>query len=453
MTSFSGLRNAAAALNAERYAMQIAGQNIANADTPGYTRERADLVATGPVAGVTRLYSVPDSTPGTVNATGASRLNDPVIDARARTEHARSGYFDTKAATISNVETDFDEPSDGGLAEQLNAFWTSWSTVATHPGPDVSARTALLQQAQSVAGTLNQMSANLSTITSSTQQALASSAGQIQDAANAVGSLNAAITVATASGVPSANLQDQRDLLLSKLAELGGAQAQLQTDGSVTVTMGGQTLVSGSTVSAVALDATGTKMTIGGTTATLTGGAAQAQTELLGTILPDYQAQLDSVASTLASTVNAQHQAGQDLSGTAGGPFFSGAGAASIKVAITDPSKVAASAATGTASLDGSNAQAIAAMGLLPGGADATYRTLVAKLGSDSAQATQQSATQAAITSNVDTLQSQASGVSYDDEVSNLLTFQRAYQASSRVLTTIDDMLDTLINHTGRAGL
>ena len=105
MTSFSGLRNASSALNAERYAMQIAGQNIANADTPGYTRERADLVATGPVAGVTRLYSVADGTPGTVNATGASRLNDVVIDARARTEHARSGYFDTKAATISNVET------------------------------------------------------------------------------------------------------------------------------------------------------------------------------------------------------------------------------------------------------------------------------------------------------------------------------------------------------------
>ena len=452
MTSFSGLRNASSALNAERYAMQIAGQNIANADTPGYTRERADLVATGPVAGVTRLYSVADGTPGTVNATGASRLNDVVIDARARTEHARSGYFDTKAATISNVETDFDEPSDGGLAEQLNAFWTSWSTVSTHPG-DESARTALLQQAQSVASTLNEMSTNLSTITDSTQQALASSAAQIQDAANSVGSLNAAITVATASGVPAANLQDQCDVLLSKLAALGGAQAQLQTDGSVTVTMGGQTLVSGSTASTVALDGTGTKVTIGGSVATLTGGAAQAQTELLGTILPNYQAQLDAVANTLASTVNTQHQAGQDLSGTAGGPFFSGSGAASIKVAITDPSKVAAAAATGTASLDGSNAQAIAAMSLLPNGADVTYRILVAKLGSDSAQATQQSATQAAITSNVDTLQSQASGVSYDDEVTNLLTFQRAYQASSRVLTTIDDMLDTLINHTGRAGL
>jgi flagellar hook-associated protein 1 FlgK len=452
MTSFSGLTNAASALNAERYAMQIAGQNIANADTAGYTRERADLVATGPVSGVSRLYAASHSVSGSVTVTGTSRLNDPVIDSRARTEHSRSGYFDTKAATIGNVETDFDEPSDGGLAEQLNAFWKSWSTVSTYPA-DESARTALLQQAQGVASTLNEMSTNLATISASVQQALASSAAQIQDAANAVGDLNAAITVATATGAPAANLQDQRDVLLSKLAELGGGQAQLQPDGSVTVTIGGQTLVAGTTVSTVTLDGTGKNITVGGTAVVLTGGAAQAQSELLNTTLPGYQSQLDSVANALASTVNTQHQAGQDLNGTAGGPFFAGAGAASISVAITDPRKVAAAAATGTASLDGSNAQAIAAMGLLPNGADAIYRTLVAKLGSDSAQATQQSATQAAITSNVDTLQSQASGVSYDDEVTNLLTFQRAYQASSRVLTTIDEMLDTLINHTGRAGL
>jgi flagellar hook-associated protein 1 FlgK len=217
--------------------------------------------------------------------------------------------------------------------------------------------------------------------------------------------------------------------------------------------MGGQTLVSGVTVNTVGVDASGNNLTVGGTNVTLSGGVAQAQSELLNTTLPGYQGQLDSVAMALANLVNTQHEAGQDLSGTAGGPFFAGTGAATLTVAITDPTKVAAAASTGTASLDGSNAEQIAKIGRMTNGPDALYRTFVAQLGNDSAQAAQQSATQTAITSNVDTLQSQASGVSYDDEVTNLLTFQRAYQASSRVLTTIDDMLDTLINHTGRAGL
>ncbi len=437
MTSSSGLPNASAAMNSERYALQIAGQNIANADTVGYPRQRADLVATGPVGGTTRLYATSNNTAGSGGVAGTSRLIDAVIDARARTEHSRSGYFDSKAATISNVETYFDEPSDAGLSEQLNKLWTSWSTVSRHPG-DASARTALLQQARNVTDTLNGMSTSIATLSTSVQQALASSASQIQDAATA------AIT---------ANRQDQRDVLLSKLAELGGAQAQLQTDGSVTVTMGGQTLVAATTLSTVAVDDAGTNLTVGGNALTLTGGQAQAQTELLTTTLPGYQSQLDAVAAALANTVNAQHAAGQDLGATASGPFFTGTTAVTITVAITDPSKIAAAAATGTASLDGSNAQAIAKMSLLSNGADAAYRTFVAKLGSDSAQATQQSATQSAITSYVDTLQSPASGVSYDDEVTNLLTFQRTCQASLRVLTTVDEMLDTLINHTGRAGL
>ncbi len=317
MTSFSGLTNASAAMNAERRAMQIAGQNIANADTVGVA--------------------------------GTSRRNDAVID--ARTEHSRSGYFDSKAATISSVETYFDEPSDTGLSEQLNKMWTSWATVSRHPG-NGSARAELLQRAQSVTDTLNGMSTNIATLSTSVQQALAGSA--------------------------------------------------------------------------------------------LTAGQAQALAELLNTILPGYQSQLDAVAAALADMVNAQHATGQDLAGTVGAVFFTGTTAATITVAITDPSKIAAAVETETASLDGSNAQAIAQMSRLPDGADAAYRTLVANLGSDSAQSAQQSATQSAITSNVDTLQSRASGVNDDDEVTNLLTFQRAYQASSRVLITVDEILDTL---------
>jgi flagellar hook-associated protein 1 len=452
VTGFSALTNAASALAAQSYGMQVTGQNIANADTEGYTRERVNAVATGPAAGVPQLYSTSSHTAGTVMTDGVSRLNDPIIDAHVRTEQGLSGFADTAASTMSSVETFFPEPSDTGLTEQLNTFWNDWSAVANNPG-DGAARSALLQQANTVTDTLHSTSASLSGLVSDTQAGLASSVGQLNSTATALGKLNAEISIEHSTGQVDPSLLDQRDLMLGQLASLGGAQSQLQADGSATVVLGGQTLVSGNTVSTVGVDAS-SNVTVGGTAVTLTGGQAQAQSLALTSTLPGYQSALDGVASTLATEVNAVHTTGYDLSGNAGGAFFTGTSAATITVAITDPSAIAAS---GTASaggnLDAGVAQQIGALGASSTGADAAYRALVANIGSASQRATQQSTVQDSVTSSAQAIQASSSGVSYDDEVTNLLTYQRAYQASSRVLTTVDDMLDTLINRTGRVGL
>jgi flagellar hook-associated protein 1 FlgK len=452
MTSFAGLTNAAQALGAETYAITITGQNIANADTPGYTRERADLEATGPVTGVPRIYSTAAKDAGTVSANGATRLNDPVIDARARAEHAASSYLDTKANTLSNVESMFDEPTDNGLAEQLGTFWNDWSTVVSNPDSD-AARNTVMQQGTTIANMLNADSTQLTQMVTDAKSSLSSAVDQMNTDATALGKLNAAITTAAATGAPTGQLQDQRDSVLADLAQLGGTSSQVQTDGTVTVTLGGQTLVSGSTANAVAINAA-SNVTVGGTAVTLTGGSAAAQVEAITTTLPGYQAQLDNVASALANSVNTIHETGYDLNGNAGTAFFSGTTAATIKVALTNSDQIAASSTgSGTADLDTKVAQQLAALGSSTTGADAAYSAVVSKVGNESSGATQQSAIQDAITAGVDAQQQSASGVSYDDEVTNLLAYQRAYQASSRVLTTIDDCLNTLINSTGRVGL
>jgi flagellar hook-associated protein 1 FlgK len=452
MTGFSALNNAAQALAAQRYAIDVTGRNIANANTDGYTRERADVTATGGPAGVPRLHATANAASGTATVSGTSRLNDPVLDARARSEHATGSYLDTKSTTMNSIESLVDEPSDNGLAEQLSSFWNSWSGVQNNPG-DTTARNAVLSSASSVVATLHSISGGLSDLAADTQTALTNTVAQINQAAQSVASLNAQIRIATATGSVDPAVLDQRDAQLNTLAQLGGATAAQQTDGTVTVTMGGQTLVSTVTAATVAVDPSN-QVTVGGNTAALTGGTALAQSQTLTTTIPGYQAQLDSVAAGLASAVNSVHASGYDLSGAAGGAFFTGTTAATISVAITDPSKVAASATgSGTGDLDGSVAATLATLGSAATGPDATYRKFVTSLGSDVQSATQQSALQTTITSNVDTLQASVSGVNYDDEVTNLLTYQRAYQASSRVLTTIDDMLDTLINRTGRVGI
>jgi flagellar hook-associated protein 1 FlgK len=448
-SSFSGLTNALAALNVQRYGMEVTGQNIANANTPGYTRQRAELAAVGPVTGVAALYATQHPN-GSVTVSGTTRLNDPMLDVRARTEHGDNGFRQSTANVLSSAETLFDEPSDHGLAEQLNDFWNSWAAVANNPG-DLAARNVVLQKATGLASSLNQSSANLARLTQSVSQQATAATAQINTAAGALAQLNGQIAIATASGTNTNALADQRDVLLMKLADLAGAQSTVLADGTATVSIGGQSLVSSTTANAVSLNS-GNQILVGGVAAGPAGGSLQALSDSLTTALPGYAAQLDGVAAALAGTVNASQASGFDLAGNPGTALFAGSTAATLSVAVTNPAKLAASGAPG-GNLDGSVALGMSQLGSSTSGADSAYRNLVGTLATDVQRVVQQAEVQQAVTNSIDELAQSSAGVSFDEETTNLLTYQRAYQASSRVLTTVDEVLDTLISHTGRAGL
>jgi flagellar hook-associated protein 1 len=445
MSSFSGLTDALTALNASRYALDVTGQNISNANTPGYVRQRAELAEAGPVPGVAALYATQHAD-STVTVSGTSRLNDPVIDMRARSEHGRNGYLQTAAGTLAGVESLFNEPSDNGLAEQLNDFWNSWAAVANNPG-DSAARNVVLQKAGAVAGTLNEASAALGRLSQSLTDQANATVVQINTATSQLAQLNSAIAVGTATGATDNQLLDQRDSLLMQLSDLAGAQATLNPDGTATVSIGGQNVVNSTTATAVSVNPSN-QLLVGATVAGPAGGMLQGLLDGLTTTLPSYSNQLDAVAAALASTTNAAQAGGYDLAGNPGGPLFAG----TISVAVTDPTKLAASGTPG-GNLDGSVALAMSNLGNSTTGADAGYRTRIGTLATDSQRAGQQATVQQSVTDSVDALVQSSSGVSIDEETTNLLTYQRAYQASSRVLTTVDETLDVLINHTGRAGL
>jgi len=446
-SSFGGLTDAAAALAAQRYALDVVGQNVANAATAGYFRQRAELAETGAVVGAPSLYATQQRSTG-VTANGTTRMDAPVLVARSRVEHGRDESLGAQAATLDAIESLVDEPSDNGLAEQLNTFWNSWGTVANYPD-SLAACNVVLQQASGIAKSLTSMSGVLSQIATTTTDALSQAVSDMNALAGTLTTLNRSIAIASASGTPSNTLLDQRDALLMRLAELGGAQTTLQSDGTATIQFGGQTLVTGTAINLIGL--TGSQLDVGGVLVNPTGGEAEGMVTALTMILPTYQGKLDAVANALAATVNSAQAAGFDLAGNAGSPMFSGTSAATISVAMTDPTALAASGTAG-GNLDASNALAMSSFGDVPGGADVEYRQLIATLASQSQQATQRTQIQQTVTTSVDTLVESTQGVSIDEEASSLLTYQRAYQASSRVLTTVDELLDTLINSTGRVG-
>lgn len=447
-STFGGIQQAGSALATARYGLDVVSQNIANADTAGYTRQAVQQASVDAVSGVPSIYTQPAG-PGGVMVTGTSRLSDTVLVARLRTEQARSGYADTTAAQLDQVQAMFAEPTDAGLSEQLNDFWNAWGSVANDPGSPAP-RTVLLARAATVASTLNSMSGTLADVAQSSTQALSGDVAAANSAAGQLATVNQEISVGAATGANVNSLLDQRDQLLSKLSTLVGGVASLNADGSANVTVGGQPLVAGAATSALSVGA-GYQVQVGAAAVTVSGGSIAAEVTALTTTYPAYQAQLDGVADSLSNAVNTAQAAGYDLTGAAGAPMFTGAGAVGIKVAMTDPARIAASALPG-GNLDAGNALAASKLGTKAGGPDATYRVLVAGIGSAAALAQQQQTTQAGVTTSVAQLATAVSGVNSDEEVSAMLTYQHAFEAASRVLSTVDSMLDTLINHTGLVG-
>jgi flagellar hook-associated protein 1 FlgK len=454
-SAFSGLNTALTALVAQRRGLDVAGQNIANANTDGYSRQRADLRSV--VGTVTpAMYSTWQGTGSGVVVADVTRIRDAFLDARNRTERAGAAYLTNDQQVYGQVERLITEPSDTGLQAQLADVWASWHDVSNNPG-DLSARNQLLQQSTTVATTLNQSHQALAELWSTTRQQLGALVDDVNATAASVAQLNQAIVRATAAGLPASELADRRDELALHLADLTGASVRSPGDGSVQVLLGGQSLVSGPVARQLAATGAAQLDLQAGNPVSLQwadGGAAAVTVPsgqigsvlatLTGTV-PGYSARLDAVAANLASAVNTQHAAGYDLAGTAGGTFFTGSTAASITVAITDPALVAASGTPG-GNLDGGNADAMAALSSAATGPDVSYRQLVADLGTVTHSVNQRTAIQSALADQAGAAVSAYSGVSLDEEMTNMLSYQRAYQAAARVMSTVDSTLDTLIN-------
>jgi len=447
---FAGLGQAASGMNAARYGISVVGQNIANANSDGYTRQVATQESVGG-QNVAGLYTRPANDGiGGVKITGTVRVDDLLLDARVRNEHGKNQYASTSADSLSALEKLFPAASDDSLATQLTAFWGDWSAVANSPA-NTAARQVLLEDARTVVGTLHNLSSSLDDLTASMTSYLNQDIASANTAASQLAALNGQIGVASATGVDVNALMDQRDVLIDKLSQLTGAVSTVQPNGMADVKIGSVSLVASSVATPMSVDATG-QVQVGTSSVSLTAGSAAARISALQVTMPTYRTRLDGVANALRDGVNAAQGAGYDLAGNPGLDMFGGSGAGGITVALTDGTQVAASATPG-GNYDGSNALQAARIATSSSGPDSAYSALVGDLGAASAAAQHAAGTQQSLVDNIEAMHASVSGVSYDEEMAKMLTYQRAFDASSRALTTMDSMLDTLINHTGRAGL
>jgi len=466
MSSMSALTTALSALYAQRRGLDVTGHNIANANTDGYTRQRVEFSANaGPTSPA--VFSRWTGVGQGVDVAGISRLRDAFLELRSNTEHGVLGELGTRQQILARIELGFGEPSDLGLAAQLNDFYAGWGDIANNP-TDLAARRSLLERAGTLTSNIRSSARNLDALRSDLVGQVRAQVDEVNDLARAIAELNHGIVTNTNAGLAPVDLLDQRDLLVSRLAGMMGVTTKPAPGGAVDVFVGGTALVRGSVAEGLRVVDTpagdDSRRTVSlawskdGYPATVSGGTLGGLMAGANDIIDGsdgYLAKLDAFALSLRDMINAAHAEGKDLYGD--GPtidFFTGTGAADIALSseyLTDPRLLAAAAADG-GHADGGNALVIAGFASRADGPDLLYRGMIVELGVQTQTVNRRYAIQHEVTRQVDAARDAQAGVNLDEEMTNMLAYQRAYEAAARFMTTVDQLLDRLVNATGLVG-
>jgi flagellar hook-associated protein 1 FlgK len=468
MSTFSGLSTALSSLHTQRQALEVSGQNVANANTVGYTRQRAEMTAMEP-SSVPSLHSCGAAVGNGTRVTGIARLGDVFADARLRSETGTASFAAARSQTYLRLESTIAEPGDKGVSHALDQFWSSMSELGNTPDSG-AARAVVLEDANALAARISAGHAAVTTQWGQARTELQATVVDVNSAASMVADLNGRIRALTAAGTPANELVDQRSVLATQLAGQIGANAVERPDGTLDVMVAGNALVRGDRAHAIETTPdtftmgsdvrvrwAGTETEINGDTGRIAALAGAVAPAGRGGILAKAADAYDTLASRLADAVNGLHrgaytsgdpqQTGIDLFETTVGE----SAAASLRVAITDTAQIAV-AAKDKGPHDGSVADALVRLRTDTEGPNATWSTFVVGLGVESRSAGQRATVTEATRSTAEQIQLSGASVDIDEESVNMLAYQRAYEGAARVLTAIDEMLDTLINRTGVVG-
>jgi flagellar hook-associated protein 1 FlgK len=457
--NFSAFEIGRRALKASHLGLTVAGQNIANVNTPGYTRQAAQFSAS-PTDG-SNLALV-----GTgVTIDGVRSFRDRFVESRLNTETAISGRLSAQRDALAPVNAVFNDADGTGLSAALNNFFHSFADLESHP-TSVPLRGDVAAKGAALATAFRSTRGRLVDIRRDTDSALRATLDDANTVAQQVAALNARISIVENTGARASELRDQRGEAVRQLAELTGGRAIETPDGNVTVTLAdGRALVAGER--AAALQAVDTppdglaSLVIDGQPATITDGRLGGLLGAVGAIGTHITA-LDDLAASVVSRVNTLHASGSDLNGADGTDFFAtpAAGAPvtaaniAVSAAIQANPRLVVAAARGAGSGDATVARGLAALlndptstaGARTGSFAQIYASVVADAGQGVKSAEDALVTQQAILAQAQAQRDAFSGVSLDEEAINLLQYQKAYEAAARFLKVADELTQTIIS-------
>jgi len=459
---FDGLEVGKRALATYQLWLNTIGHNIANVNTPGYTRQRVTTTTTYP-------HDHPVGQVGTgVTAVDIHHIRDLFLNQQIRQEGSALGRWTASQKTIGQIEALFAEPNADSLGDLLNQFWNSWSELSNNP-ESLAARNAIKEQTNLLTSAFHRLHRQVNDLRHSIDAELTQIVGNINQMTEEIASLNGEIA-RTELGTAKANdLRDKRDHIIEQLSQYVDVNVREQKSGAATVYFGALAVVDGTT--AFALDThsqqdddmrvsqivwQGSKRNL-----KITGGKIEGLTEVRDEVIPRYLAALDDIARALVENVNAAHRAGTGLEGSSGIDFFdpryATAGNITLNLEIeNNVSRIAASLSGETG--DNANALAIAALkdSALMSRGTATindyYNSLVGRLGIETGKAQSSKENYELLVAQLENARQSVQGVSLDEEMTQMIKFQHAYDAAARVITTMDQALETVIHRMGVVG-
>jgi flagellar hook-associated protein 1 len=453
------LATALSGLLAEQGALQASTNNVANVNTPGYSREEPVLASSDPVVADQLTFGTG------VTLQDIESIRDPILESQIQQQMQVENQYSTLASALEQTQVNFPTQSGGAdIGTAITNFFNSINQLSTDPS-DLSERQGVLTAADNLATSFNSTANNLSQQQQNLDLSVVQTVGQINQLSQQIAQLNAQVSNLQNVGENAGTFIDQRQQAIDQLASLVDISV-VPADNTLTITTAnGAPLVTGqqsfqlttqtNSAGLHEIYSQGNDITSQITSGQL-GGTLQARDQQI----PAIQNQLDTLAGDLATAVNGVQAQGFDLNGNPGTNLFNpppanniGA-AASLAVAITNPSLIAASS-DGSAGSNG-NAEAMYALstqGIINGQDPSDYySTVVFNVGNAVSNASAEQTASSQILQQLNDQRAAVSGVSLDEEAANMVQYQNAYEASAQVITTVNDMMYAVINMTTLTG-
>ncbi len=443
-----------------RVATEVTSQNIANVNTPGYSRQRIILESAPP----TTANGFPLGSG--VRIGSVERYYDGLIQKQLVNAQTTQGFDTTKSNVLQQIEPTFNEVANDGLGTAIADFFGSWQDLSLNPAGSTERQT-VITRAQLLVDNFHSVSSALTDAATTQDQSLVPLVNDMNVTLQSIAKLNGQIRYTEQSSGNANEMRDQRDQLVRDLSKQTGISFTENSDGTTDVVFKdtGAALVTGSNFGTFSLTVNAGKYDInlapvGGASAVVTpsvvSGSLGATIALRDTIIPGYLAQVDSLASTIATQVNTIHQGGRDLVGANGLPVFNTSGSAAtitLNPAITRTTIAAAAGAPAVfAAGDNSNALLLAQLkgaNTMAGNTttfNSFFSSMVSTIGLDVQSSKNTVSQDEAFVKQLAALRESSSGVSLDEELANLIKYQRSYQASAKLISTASDMLDIALN-------
>jgi flagellar hook-associated protein 1 FlgK len=462
-TISSAFSTVSSGLQADQEALNIVSNNVANANTTGYTREVANFHENDTVQFGNYSYG----TGATV--TGATSERDKILNERLDQQQQLESASSTRLSSLNTVETLFSvttssSSSSGDIGTNLTSFFNTFTSLESQP-TSVSLRESVISSAKTLASNISGAATSLSDQQASIDQEASGITSQVNALTTSIAQLNQEIMSSNSTG-DAGTLEDKRQEAISQLSQLVGInQITTENNGLSITTTSGTLLVAGSSsyqLSTGTVD--GLTHFYSGTT-DITSGLTSGGGELGGYLtvrdvdIPNVLSSLDQLAYSVSTKVNALNNSGKTLNGTTGTasdpnyifsePTEVSGAAAAMSVVISSTSDIAAAGANGSTG-DDSNAVALADLGnqaIVAGQTPSNfYSAMVSALGSTISEVTTENTTLTASVTQLQTQSNSLSSVSLDDEASSMETYERSYEAASKAFTILDSILSAALN-------